>query len=71
MELQLQNKIQHEIADKLWTAETLEEVEEIIKPYGVNGLIVRDMMLATELDEVVDCDEDTLDYLKKFTLNPY
>lgn len=71
MELQLQNKIQHEIADKLWNAETLEEVEEIIKPYGTDGLIVRDMMLATELDEVVDCDEDTCDYLKKFTLKPY
>lgn len=68
MDLPLQNKIQHEIADKLWLANSPEEVEEIIKPYGPDGLIVRDMMLATELDQVTEC-EEAYEYLKRFSSN--
>lgn len=68
MDIQLKNKIQHEIADKLWLANSPEEVEKIIKPYGSDGLIVRDMMLATELDQVTEC-EEAYEYLKKFSFN--
>jgi hypothetical protein len=52
MELNLQNKLQHQIADLLWEAKDRERIKDIIKVYGVDAVIVLNMMLAAYYDEV-------------------
>lgn len=54
MELQLANAKQHKIADLLWIAVDEQEVAQIIKQYGRDAVVVRDMMLAAAMDEIND-----------------
>jgi len=54
MELQLQNEAQVKIADLLWAAESLKEVNSIIKVFGHDARVVYDMMIAATFDEVED-----------------
>ena len=54
MELRLQNRAQHKIADMLWTAQTQQEVNMILRVFGHDAHVVYNMMLAATFDEVTD-----------------
>ena len=54
MELQLNTPQQHFIADLLWAARDNTTVNQIVAIYGVDAIIVRDMMMATALDDITD-----------------
>ncbi len=69
MELQLQNKAQHKIADLLWEAQTFEEVDKIIRVFGHDARVVYNMMMAATYDQVDDTpDADRV--ISKFRLTP-
>ena len=52
MELQLQNKAQHKIADLLWVAQSQQEVNSILRVFGHDAYVVYNMMVAATFDEV-------------------
>lgn len=52
MQLQLQNAAQSKIADLLWAAQTKQEVEVIMRVFGIDARIVYEMMLAATYDQV-------------------
>lgn len=52
MELILKNKHQHMIADLLWDATSLEQVDAIINTFGQDAIMVRHLMIAAYLDEI-------------------
>lgn len=54
MELKLQNPAQVKIADLLWTAQTQDEVNAILRVFGHDAAVVYNMMLAATFDEVED-----------------
>ncbi len=54
MELKLQSKIQCKIADLLWEAKSLEEVDKIIRVFGHDARVVYNMMIAATFDQVDD-----------------
>lgn len=54
MELTLANAKQHKIADLLWIAVDEQEVAEIIKQYGRDAVVVRELMIAAAMDEIDD-----------------
>lgn len=56
MELLLRTKQQHQIADLLWAAESVEEADAIVQKFGRDAIVVRDLMLAATMDEVTDTD---------------
>jgi hypothetical protein len=56
MELQLQNRLQAQIADLLWEAQTLEEVDRIVRVFGHDARVVYNMMTAASFDNVTDTD---------------
>lgn len=68
MKLELFNDLQMKIADILWNTESLEDVEKVVETYGVDAIIVREMMMASILDEENDV-ELSADFLKKFQKN--
>lgn len=56
MELILQTPQQHAIADLLWAAQSIEDMQAIVRANGRDAVVVRDMMLAAFMDEVNDTD---------------
>lgn len=56
MELILSNPNQHRIADLLWAAQSIEDMQAIVRANGRDAVVVRDMMLAAFMDEVNDTD---------------
>lgn len=54
MELKLQNDIQHQIADLLWAAKSMNEVRNILQVFGHDARVVYEMMVAATFDEVND-----------------
>jgi len=52
MRLELANEQQHYIADLLWVAKNKETVKSILQIYGVDAIIVLNMMLADYYDNV-------------------
>ena len=52
MELQLQNKAQHKIADLLWVAQSQQEVNAILRVFGHDARVVYEMMIAATFDKV-------------------
>lgn len=54
MELTLANAKQHKIADLLWIAVDEQEVAEIIRQYGHDAVVVRELMIAAAMDEIDD-----------------
>lgn len=56
MELTLANARQHKIADLLWIAVDEAEVAEIVRQYGKDAVVVREMMIAAAMDEITDTD---------------
>ncbi len=57
MKLQLKTKLQHDIADLLWAAKDLDQVNRIVVQFGPDAVMIRDMMLAHELDQYTEVDE--------------
>ena len=54
MELQLQNAAQHKIADLLWNAQDMKEVNMILRVFGHEAEVVYNLMVAATFDEVED-----------------
>jgi hypothetical protein len=52
MEITLKTKQQFVIADLLWVAQSEEEVAAIIKVFGSDAILVRELMIAAAMDEV-------------------
>jgi len=69
MNLQLSNELQHHIADQLWVATDREKVKDIIAIYGIDAIIVLNMMLAEYYDQVdaTDLAESILERIKNGT----
>ena len=65
MELKLQNPAQHKIADLLWAAESMNEVEQILRVFGHDARVVYELMTAATFD---DCEDTALatEVLDKF-----
>lgn len=51
MNIKFKTELQNYIADLLWAAETLEDVNEIISLYGKEAQVVKDMMVAEMWDQ--------------------
>lgn len=56
MDLVLANTRQHLIADLLWAAETEQDVLSIVRQFGHDALVVREMMVAAAMDEDMGTD---------------
>lgn len=56
MELKLQNAAQHKIADLLWAAESMNEVNMILRVFGHDARVVFELMTAATFDDVEDID---------------
>ena len=56
MRLELATAQQHAIADLLWSAENMEQVQEIIHTYGHVARVVYELMVAAAFDEVQSTD---------------
>ena len=56
MEIQFKTQRQLMIADLLWVAPTFKDVSAIVAASGVDGIIVRDMMIAETYDEFMETD---------------
>lgn len=54
MEIQFANQTQAKIADLMWEAESFEEVDNIIKVFGHDAVVVYHMIAAHSFDEVDD-----------------
>lgn len=56
MELRLANAEQFRIADLLWAADTMDEVNAVLDQYGQNARVVYELMTAATFDEVKETD---------------
>lgn len=65
MELKLQNTAQHKIADLLWAAQTMDEVNAILRVFGHDARVVYELMTAATFDDVEDT-EQAQSVLQKF-----
>ena len=52
IELQLKTHEQTVIADLLWNCETDREVNVVLKTFGIEAYIVRELMIAATFDQV-------------------
>jgi ethanolamine utilization cobalamin adenosyltransferase len=56
MKLQLRTQLEHDIADLLWAAMDMRQVNAIVNQYGAPARAIRDLMIAEALDQEMDCD---------------
>ena len=54
MEIQFRTAEQRRIADLMWACQTNEEVNVLLRAFGLEAYIVREMMVAATYDEVED-----------------
>jgi threonine dehydratase len=54
MQIQFETAKQHEIADLLWVAEDEAEVAAVIRKFGKDAVVVREMMIAAAMDDIDD-----------------
>lgn len=54
MELKLQNPAQVKIADLLWSAQSQDEVNSILRVFGHDARVVYELMVAETFDDVAD-----------------
>ena len=54
MDIQFKTAEQARIADLMWACQTNEEVNVLLRAFGVEAYIVREMMIAATYDEVED-----------------
>lgn len=57
MELKLRNQAQVKIADLLWSAQSTEEVDQILRVFGHDARVVFELMTAATFDEVESVDQ--------------
>ena len=57
MELKLQSKLQTQIADLLWEAQTTAEVDRIVRIFGHDARVVYNMMVAATFDQIEDTND--------------
>ena len=67
MEIQFRTNEQKRIADLLWSCQSQAEVNVVLRAFGVEGYIVKEMILAATYDEVEDV-ALAQHYLKPFRL---
>lgn len=65
MEIEIENlsKRQRELADMLWNCDTHDEMQGIVDKYGVQAMIVRDMIIAAVYDKII-VDHDDIEVSK-------
>lgn len=61
---------QMKIADMIWQAETMGDVDRIVILYGPDAVIARDMIIAAFYDDELDTDIAKL-VLARFMLRPF
>lgn len=54
MEIQFRTDEQRRIADLMWACQTNEEVNVVLRAFGLEAYIVREMLVAATYDEVED-----------------
>lgn len=54
MEIQFRTDEQKRIADLLWSCQTTQEVNVVLRAFGIEAYIVREMMIAASFDDVED-----------------
>jgi hypothetical protein len=54
MEIQFKTVEQRRIADLLWACQSQEEVNVILRAFGLQAYIVKEMMIAATYDDVED-----------------
>ena len=54
MDIQFATQRQVEIADLLWVAEDEAEVAAVIRKFGKDAVVVRELMIAAAMDEIDD-----------------
>jgi hypothetical protein len=57
MQIDFKTKEQTQIADLLWKCKSQQEVNLVIKMFGVQAQIVKEMMIAASLDDIEDTQE--------------
>ena len=67
MDIQFKTAEQARIADLLWSCQSQAEVNVVLRAFGVEGYIVKEMILASTYDEVEDV-ALAQHYLKPFRL---
>ena len=65
MEIQFKTNEQKRIADLLWACQSQQEVNIVIRAFGVQAQIVKEMILAATYDQVEEVD------LAQHFLKPY
>ncbi len=56
MEIRFANQIQMNIADLMWEAKDMDEVNKLIRVFGTDGHIVYNMILAYTFDQITETD---------------
>ena len=54
MEIQFKTNEQKRIADLLWACQSQQEVNIVIRAFGVQAQIVKEMMIAATYDDIED-----------------
>jgi hypothetical protein len=65
MEIQFRTAEQRRIADLLWSCETNKEVDVVLRAFGLEAYVVREMLVAATFDDIVEVD------LAQAVLKPY
>lgn len=67
LEIQFRTAEQRRIADLMWECQTNDEVNVLLRTFGVEAYIVREMLIAATYDET-DSVETAKEYLARFAL---
>jgi hypothetical protein len=67
MEIQFRTAEQRRIADLMWACETNQEVNVLLRAFGVEAYVVREMLIAATFDDIVEVDLAE-QLLKSYTL---
>ena len=54
MEIQFKTTEQKRIADLLWSCQTQQEVNVVLRIYGLQAYVVKEMMIAATYDDIED-----------------
>jgi hypothetical protein len=57
MQIDFKTSEQRQIADLLWKCKSQQEVNLVIRMFGIQAQIVKEMMIATSLDDIEDVRE--------------
>jgi hypothetical protein len=57
MQIEFKTSEQTQIAELLWRCKSQQEVNLVIKMFGIQAQVVKEMMIATSLDDIEDTQE--------------